>query len=212
MKQTQVLVKFKDGNVTVASNATGKAVVKNLKQEELGFKIGEKSSGIPNVIWTVNSILASFKETRKATENKADRMLIAVPSTVASLLNNLDILTQLCWSNKMVYKVTNVDNKIAVIYAKQTERRTLSELETKMYRELLNNIKLNLGSVSFIDSSFVPVTHKEGEDTLHAGWCNLNTVMKEVRQANNAPQVAAGGGASYALNFYTPDDDEDVQL
>lgn len=185
----QITLSFKDGYVTMGHNFNGEVEIEKLDQDELLFEVGDKTSGPANVIYTVSRLLAAHAEELK--EDKKSRMIIALPKTIYEFVTNIDMLIQINWSGKMIYKfVTPKDSKKAVAtWEKVNERRKLSKQEAEMYKNLLNNIRRTLGSVAFMDSYYTPLEHKEKEDAIQAAWCDINQAMKETRTSKKAPKV-----------------------
>lgn len=201
----QAVLGFKKGEVTIGHNFGGEIEVKHFKENELKFKTGTTDANMPNSVYMLNNLLeviiAEIKEAKEKKKMPA-RYKIAVPSSVSQLANNMEIMTELCWTDQMAYDIKNLYGRITLVHAKLANRRALVNGEKQIYRELLNNIKLATGHVIIKDSSYVPLNHKEDETEEQATWCEINQKIKDLREGHKAPQVVNGDD-----DYYIPDED-----
>ena len=186
-----LVVKFKQGYVGVAHNLGTEIETHKFEQNELGFAVGKQTTdtGIPNVFWALDEILKAVEQEAKA--NPQEIFQIAVPGTVYAVATNLDMMTKMLWSKKMLYKTTVDKNshRTILLYRKSLEQRPLTQNEMLAYTRLFNHIRKLMGRILFVDSQFITSNPENAKTDDQKVWCALN----------NACNMTMGiGAASYA--------------
>lgn len=210
-----IVVKFKTGYVGMAHNLNGEIETHKFEQEELGFAVGKQTpdTGIPNVFWAMDSILKQVSEV--IAKNPKERVQIAVPGTVYALASNLEMLTKIIWTHKMVYNTVTdqKSHRTILLHRKTADQYLLSEPEWIAYRSLFSHIKKLMGFVLFVDSNFINNNPETAKTPDQQAWLQVNqacnALMGMSARGAQSPYASVGNGTGSNAPAYEPSEDDE---
>ena len=188
MRTIQTIVEFKNGEITIATTKNG--AIEVVKPTNRLFKVGDTKSSLPNAVCVIDALLTELAKYNSENKTNMNKHIIAVPSSLHTLLNNNEMLIQMLWTKKLSFKLASTqDSKVALVFEKNDKRRNLTDAEYNMYSHLVYSMRLTLDAFMIKDSQFVPFNHKEGETESDATWCELKKALYDTRKTTKAPEA-----------------------